>query len=97
MPIYRYTTLPEDSPDAEVFEVHQRLAEPALTRHPNSGLPVRRVITPANLSLKHSGAREKAILDDANLAKHGFARYERAGDGEYVRTAGTKGPDRLSS
>jgi predicted nucleic acid-binding Zn ribbon protein len=46
MPTYLYETLPA-SPDEviERFEVKQSFAEPALTAHPETGAPVRRVIS----------------------------------------------------
>ena len=46
MPIYQYETVPT-SPDAEVerFEVKQSFAEEPLTAHPQTGAPVRRVIS----------------------------------------------------
>jgi predicted nucleic acid-binding Zn ribbon protein len=45
MATYIYETIP-DSPaeQPERFEVQQSMNEPALTRHPQSGKPVRRVI-----------------------------------------------------
>lgn len=92
MPIYRYVTIPPEGEEPESFEVHQRLAEPPLAHHPESGVPVRRVITPSRLLLAHSEQREQQILSDANVERHGFTRYERVGDGTYARTAGTRGP-----
>lgn len=46
MPIYTYETIPQ-SPDEqpETFEIKQSMTEPALERHPETGKPVRRVIT----------------------------------------------------
>ena len=46
MPTYLYETLPS-SPDEiiEQFEVKQSFSEPALTSHPATGAPVRRVIS----------------------------------------------------
>ena len=43
---YVYETIPE-SPDEEVerFEWRQSISEVALERHPESGVPVRRVVT----------------------------------------------------
>lgn len=43
MPTYLYETT-DDGP-AKMFEVQQSIKEPALTRDPESGRPVRRVIT----------------------------------------------------
>ncbi len=46
MPVYVYETIPP-LPDQPVrrFEVKQSMSEPALTRDPQSGQPVRRVIS----------------------------------------------------
>ena len=46
MPTYLYETIPSHpSQPAEQFEVKQSFAEPALTIHPATGAPVRRVIS----------------------------------------------------
>jgi predicted nucleic acid-binding Zn ribbon protein len=46
MPTYVYETIPESaSATPQRFEVRQSMSEPALTRHPQTGAPVRRVIT----------------------------------------------------
>lgn len=46
MPTYVYETIPA-GPDAiaERFEIRQGFSEPALTSHPATGAPVRRVIS----------------------------------------------------
>ncbi len=84
MPIYVYEVIAT----GEVFEVSQRLADPRLTVHPVSGEPVRRVITAPNLTLHHSDAANRTKLSGNNLARHGFTKYEKAGGGRYVKTAG---------
>ena len=46
MPTYIYETIPafpDEQP--ERFEIQQRMMDAALKRHPESGVPVRRVIT----------------------------------------------------
>lgn len=46
MPTYLYETVPSNpSADVEQFELRQSFSEPALTVHPTSGQPVRRVIS----------------------------------------------------
>ena len=91
MPIYVYQVI-TPAGDGEIFEVQQSIAEPALTVHPESGLPVQRVYTAPNLALKHSGPAQRSKLSAENLARHGFSRYEKAGTGQYVKTAGQGGP-----
>jgi predicted nucleic acid-binding Zn ribbon protein len=64
MPIYIYETIPADgSEPAEParFEIMQRIADPALTEYPETGEPVRRVITAPALALKHSSGREREV------------------------------------
>ena len=46
MPTYLYETIPAREGDpVERFEVQQRMADAALERHPNTGVPVRRIIS----------------------------------------------------
>jgi len=42
MPTYVYETI---SPAPERFEIRQRFSDPALTQHPETGEPVRRIIS----------------------------------------------------
>ena len=95
MPIYVYETLPGEGKEPTCFEVVQRMSDPELTEHPETGEPVRRVIMAPALALKHSSRREREVLGDKNLSRHGFSRYERTGQGTYERTAGAGGPRRI--
>ena len=46
MPIYVYETVPEKADQkATQFEVVQRMTDEALTNHPDTGEPVRRIIS----------------------------------------------------
>lgn len=46
MPTYVYETIPQKSGDVpQRFEVEQRMSDKALELHPESGLPVQRVIS----------------------------------------------------
>ncbi len=46
MPTYVYETIPSDpSEEATQIEVYQSISADALTEHPETGQPVRRVIT----------------------------------------------------
>lgn len=93
MPIYVYETI--DS--GEQFEVHQSMRDPALSRHPETGQPVRRVILPPNLGLKHTAGKEKKLLDNKQIEKAGFTKYERDKlTGTYHRVAGNQGPKSFS-
>ena len=46
MPIYEYEVLDQDGNPKGVFETMQKMSEPALTRHPDTGEPVRRILSP---------------------------------------------------
>ncbi len=45
MPTYIYETIAADGAPGERFEISQRMSEAALTTHPETGEPVRRVIS----------------------------------------------------
>ncbi len=51
MPVYRYRNLTTD----EIFDHTQRITEPALTAHPETGDPVKRLIQPVGIAFKGSG------------------------------------------
>lgn len=97
MPIYVYEVILAGDEQGQMFEVVQRMADPPLTEHPTTGQPVRRVIQPPNLPSKWTDRQAKKMLSNENVAAKGFTRYERSGDGQYHRTAGTGGPETLSS
>ena len=59
MPIYIYETIPTDPRQApRRFEVQQRMADAPLKTDPDSGLPVRRVIT-GGLEIPRASAAPK--------------------------------------
>ena len=45
MAIYEYEVLGPDGTPHGVIEVEQKMSEPALTRHPETGEPVRRILS----------------------------------------------------
>jgi predicted nucleic acid-binding Zn ribbon protein len=45
MPIYEYEILRNDGTAKDVFETTQKMSEPALTKHPVTGEPVRRILS----------------------------------------------------
>jgi len=96
MPTYLYRTILPDGRDGEPFEVVQRMSDPPLERHPESGLPVERVPTAPNLSLRHGEAADRRRLSDGNLDRLGFTKYVNAGDGKFEKTAGA-GPSSISA
>jgi predicted nucleic acid-binding Zn ribbon protein len=96
MPVYAYCVVLPDGSDGTYFEVVQSMSDPALTHHPETGEPVRRVITAPNLVLRHGARQDRRMMSNENLTRKGFTKYEKTGPGEYVRTAGTEGPSTLS-
>ncbi|MEM8783127.1 MAG: zinc ribbon domain-containing protein [Planctomycetota bacterium] len=88
MPIYVYEVVLPDGEPGQVFEVMQRMSEPALTKHPTTGQPVRRLIQPPNIAGKWSESGARQTLSDRNLAERGFTKYVKTGDGSYEKTTG---------
>jgi predicted nucleic acid-binding Zn ribbon protein len=94
MPIYVYETLSADGSPGERFEISQSMKEDPLTHHPETGLPVRRVLLPPNLATKHTPGKTRDRLDNKNVEKAGFTKYEKdKSTGKYHRVAGNKGPE----
>jgi predicted nucleic acid-binding Zn ribbon protein len=91
MPTYVYQVINEDGSAGETFEVFQRMSDPPLTRHPETGRPVRRVIVAPRIAGRYSEAATKRLLGDENLDRLGFTKYQRVGKGHYEKRAG-KGP-----
>jgi predicted nucleic acid-binding Zn ribbon protein len=89
MPVYVYEVLST----GERLEVFQPMSDPDLKAHPESGLPLRKVFLPPNLGTKHTAGREKSLLDNRNVEKNGFTKYEKdKSTGTYHRVAGKDGP-----
>ena len=81
-----------DGTEGEVFEVFQKLTDPTLTHHPETGEPVRKLIVTPQVQTSSDTQR----FSKNNLERLGFSRFERKGDGHYEKTAGT-GPDTLNA
>ncbi len=90
MPMYVYQVIEEDGSEGEVFEVLQGMSDPPLTRHPETGKRVQRLLGLPNVGGKLSGS-----LSPKNLERHGFTQYRKSGKGTYEKTAG-KGPNVIS-
>ena len=94
MPTYVYDILDKrGEPTGKTVEVVQSIKAAPLTKHPETGEPVRRAIEAPNLGLNMSAA--KARMSNKNLAKLGFTKYERKGSGYMERTAGKEGPQNI--
>lgn len=96
MPMYVYEVLnAKGEPTGDSFEFFQPMKDAALTRHPESGKPVRRAITAPNIAGKWSDLKSRSTLSNKNLERLGFTKYERKGDGYMEKTAGKHGPREL--
>lgn len=96
MPTYVYQIINEDDSEGETFEVFQKMSDIPLTKHPETGQPVRRIIQPPIIPGKWSDQATKSTLSDKNLDRLGFTKYQRAGDGKFEKKAG-KGPNVISA
>ena len=95
MPIYQYEIVLANDEGGEQFELFQKMADAPLTKHPETGVPVRRVYTAPAVGGKWSEeAMGKAATDDRKLERLGFTKYVKSGDGTYDKVVG-KGPDML--
>src|SRR3954468_10814818 len=89
MPIYVYRVArPAGSRRAtdpeRTFEVRQSIHDPPLTKHPETGEPVERVICAPAIASSRMG--------NAALSAAGFTKYTKRSDGTYEREAGSGGP-----
>jgi hypothetical protein len=96
MPTYVYRVINDDGSDGEAFEVVQRMADPPLTRHPQTGQPARRVPTVPNVGGDWSDASTRSKLSDSNLDRLGFTKYQNVGGGRFEKRAGS-GPDAIGA
>ena len=96
MPIYVYEVVMEDGSAGETIEVLQQMSDPPLTHHPETGLPLKKVITSAAIAGRWSDLKAKSNLSDKNLDAKGYTKYVKMGDGKYEKRAGT-GPDVISA
>ena len=94
MPLYVYEVVLADGTGGEQFELFQKMADPPLTAHPESGQPVRRVFADSSAPRAWTDAQGKAAVSDSNLASKGFTKYVKTGDGSYEKTAGS-GPNKI--
>ncbi len=89
MPTYVYQVINDDGSGGETFEVFQKMADLALTKHPVTGRPVRRVIQAPIIPGHWSDHATKQMLSNENLQRLGFTKYQRSGDGRYEKKAGS--------
>lgn len=95
MPLYEYEVIDESGNPVERFEVFQRMDDPALTVHPETGKPVRKVVARPNLAGEHYEKPAGKQLSDKNLERLGFTKYVKSDKGGYDRAAGSGGPEKI--
>jgi hypothetical protein len=96
MPTYVYQVITEDGSEGEIFEVVQKMSDEPLTKHPETGEPVRRIPQAPHIAGDWSDSATKRKLSDRNLDRLGFTKYEKAGGGYFEKRAG-QGPDVISA
>jgi predicted nucleic acid-binding Zn ribbon protein len=85
MPTYVYEIT--DGPDTgERLEIRQSIHAAPLKVHPDTGAPVRRVLSTPTIMTPSAGSA--AVKDDKKLGNMGFTKYVKSGDGTYEKTAG---------
>jgi predicted nucleic acid-binding Zn ribbon protein len=94
MPLYVYEVVLSDGTGGEQFEVLQRMADVPLTKHPETGEPVRRIFGEPNTPRAWTDSQGKSATSDKNLAAKGFTKYVKTGNGTYEKTTGS-GPKKL--
>ena len=77
MPIYRYRNLNTN----ETFDLEQRITESALSVHPETGDPVKRLIQPVGIAFKGSGFYVNDSRSTNSAAKPGSTKTEGKGEG----------------
>jgi predicted nucleic acid-binding Zn ribbon protein len=98
MPVYEYEYLDKKGQGTgKTFEYVQSMKDEALTKHPETGEPCRRVILAPAIAGKWSDLKGKGALSNQNLERLGFTKYERKGKGYMERVAGKEGPRQISA
>lgn len=90
MPIYVYKNLVT----GETFEIQQRITEDALTVHPETGDPVKRLVQPVGIAFKGSGFYVNDSRTSTGAGKSAGAGSEGAGSsgsGAATASAGAEG------
>jgi predicted nucleic acid-binding Zn ribbon protein len=95
MPFYEYAFLNDDGSLGETFELMQSMKDDAFKVHPETGKPIKRLISIPGVATKYSEASDKKKLSDSNLDRLGFTKYEKSGDGTWDKRTGD-GPQSIS-
>jgi len=89
MPTYVYEVINTDGTRGERFEVIQAMTDAPLTKHPETGESVERLIVPFHVAGKHAPMKtDRNLADDKKLERLGFTKYVKSGDGTYDKVIG---------
>lgn len=92
MPIYRYEVIRADGTEGDVFEIEHGMLE-TLDEHPVTGEKVRKVLLPPHLGSRYSERQEKRKMDNKNIERLGFTKYQKDKiSGKYHKVVGKEGP-----
>ena len=92
MPLYEYVIHNADGSEGETFEVLQRIGDPPLKKHPQTGQKVHRIMAAPSVKKKYSGGPIRGDISDKGLERQGFTKYQKSKDGTYEKVVGS-GPD----
>lgn len=92
MPLYVYEVLNADGSVCDQFEIIQKMTDSPLTKHPETGQPVRMKMQAPFVAKKTFGELPKSDLSDRNLEKLGFTKYQKKKQGGYEKVVGD-GPE----
>ncbi len=92
MPLYEYVIFNDDGSDAGTFEVLQRISDPPLKKHPETGQKVQRIMAAPSIKKKYSGGPIRGDTSNKNLERLGFTKYQKSKAGTYEKILGD-GPD----
>ncbi|MEN9652685.1 MAG: hypothetical protein RL303_405 [Verrucomicrobiota bacterium] len=81
MPVRRYIVIRPDGAEGDEFEADLPPEAPDFACHPVTGEPCRRVLEAPTLTTKYGEGAMKQSLTDQRLARAGFQRLEKDGQG----------------
>jgi predicted nucleic acid-binding Zn ribbon protein len=92
MPLYEYVIFNDDGSEAGTLEVLQRISDPPLKKHPETGQKVQRIMAAPSVKKKYSGGPIRGDTSNKNLERLGFTKYQKSKTGTYEKILGD-GPD----
>jgi hypothetical protein len=90
--MYVYEILDADGAVCGQFEIIQKITAEPLTKHPETGQPVRMIMQAPFVARKTFGELPKADMSNRHLEKLGFTKYQKKKKGGYEKVVGD-GPD----